>query len=352
MSTAIKPKQGIVYECYKGFTDFNGDRCRVGQKFVYDSDFGPHSYLMEKASGRGIGVFVSKDKFAAHFIPAEQQEETYSKSKYKVGDKVEIVDNITNHRFAIGEIVTVHSIDRKGEVNTCKGKTTEGNEEFYFIDEETEIIPYTEKTETKSKFKSKSKFKVGDKVLISDDSMWYDQGNANPANVEGEVTEIQNCDLGIVVKWSNDTSNSYNDHDLLLITGEAKSKSYIDGVEDKGSKKLKVKDMNINLSAIAITDLDQIKAIAELIPSIKEQLMKVHPELFEPEVTHKVGNRYEHSDGNTYLLVGENGYAALANLNTGMIESYTVKVSDYDKITADEFKSLCMDSDELELIEY
>lgn len=272
MSTAIKPKQGIVYECYKGFTDFNGDRCRVGQKFIYDSDFGPHSYLMEKASGRGIGVFISKDKFAAHFIPAAEQTE--------------------------------------------------------------------------------SKFKVGDKVIMSDDSMWYDQGDFNPANVEGEVIEIQNNDLGIVVKWSNNTSNSYNDHDLLLITGKAKSKSYIDGVEVKDSKKLKVTDMNINLSAIAITDLDQIKAIAELIPSIKEQLMKVHPELFEPEVTHKVGNRYEHSDGQTYLLVGENGYAALANLNTGMIESYTVRVSDYNKITADEFESLCKDSDELELIEY
>jgi len=275
MSKTIRPKQGVVYECYKGFTDVGGDRCRTGQKFVWNGETKPSDiYILKKASGRGMEMYVRGDKFAAHFIPTEQQVET------------------------------------------------------------------------------KSKFKVGDKVLISDDSQWYDQGDSNPANVEGVITEIKNEDLGIYVKWSNDKSNSYNDRDLLLVTGKAKSKSYIDGVEDKGSKKLKVKDMNINLSAIAITDLDQIKAIAELIPSVKEQLMKVHPELFEPEVTHKVGNRYEHSDGQTYLLVGENGYAALANLNTGMIESYTVKVNDYNKITTDEFESLCRDSDELELIEF
>ena len=110
--------------------------------------------------------------------------------------------------------------------------------------------------------------------------------------------------------------------------------------------------MNINLSAIAITDLNQIKQIAELIPSVKEQIMKVHPELFEPEVTHKVGNRYEHSDGNTYLLTGEHGHVALTNLNTGMVESRTVKVDDYQNITADEFEGLCDDTEELELIEY
>jgi hypothetical protein len=275
MSTAIKPKQGVVYECYKGYTDSGNDRVRTGQRFVWDGDDYGSQYSFDKASGRGICVLVPKDKFASHFIPVTEQTET------------------------------------------------------------------------------KPKFKVGDKVMISDDSQWHSWTEfSNPANTEGIVTEIKDEDLGIIVKWSNGETNSYNDRDLLLVTGKAKSKSYIDGVEVKDSKKLKVTDMNINLSAIAITDLDQIKQIAELIPSIKEQLMKVHPELFEPEVIHKVGNRYEHSDGQTYLLVGENGYIALANLNTGMIESYTVKVSDYNKITADEFESLCEDSDELELIEF
>lgn len=279
MSTSIKPKQGIVYECYKGFTDIGGDRCRTGQKFIWKGETKASDiYVLAKASGRGMEMYVRGEQFASYFIPAAGQDE---------------------------------------------------------------------------QIESKSKFKVGDKVMISADSRWHSWTDfSNPSNIEGIITEIKNEDLGIIVEWSNDEKNSYNDEDLVLVTGKAKSKSYIDGVEDKDSKKLKVKDMNINLSAIAITDLDQIKAIAELIPSVKEQIMKVYPELFEPEVTHKVGNRYEHSDGQTYLLVGENGYAALANLNTGMIESYTVRVSDYNKITTDEFESLCKDSDELELIEY
>jgi hypothetical protein len=275
MSTAIKPKQGIVYECYKGYVDAGNDRVRTGQKFTWDGDDDGSQYVLDKASGRGMSVLVPKDKFAAHFIPTEQQVET------------------------------------------------------------------------------KFKFKIGDKVMISDDSQWHSWTEwNNPANTEGEITEIRNEDLGIIVKWSNGETNSYNERDLLLVTGKAKSKSYIDGVENKDSKKLKENNMNINLSAIAITDLNQIKQIAELIPSVKEQIMKVHPELFEPEVTHKVGNRYEHSDGNTYLLTGEHGHVALTNLNTGMVESRTVKVDDYQNITADEFEGLCDDTEELELIEY
>jgi hypothetical protein len=60
---------------------------------------------------------------------------------------------------------------------------------------------------------------------------------------------------------------------------------------------------------------------------------------------------YEHSDGNSYILVGEHGHVALANLKTGMIESRTVYVDDYQNITADEFETLCDDTEELELIE-
>lgn len=277
MSKTIKPKQGIVYECYKGFVDHYGDRCRTGQKFTYDGDNGMAEeneyYTLDKASGRGIQIAVPLDKFAAHFIPSAEQTET--------------------------------------------------------------------------------KFKVGDKVMISDDSQWHSWSDFNnPANTEGIILEINDEDLGIVVEWPNKLSNSYNERDLLLVTGKAKSKSYIDGVENKDSKKLKENNMNINLNAIAITDLEQIKQIAELIPSVKEQIMAQYPQLFEPEVTHKVGNRYEHSDGNTYLLTGEHGHVALTNLNTGMVESRTVQVDDYQNITADEFEGLCDDTDELELIEF
>jgi hypothetical protein len=276
MSTAIKPKEGIVYECYKGFVDQYGDRCRTGQKFTYDGDDEESAaneyYVLDKASGKGCSVAVPLDKFAAHFIPSAEQTE--------------------------------------------------------------------------------SKFKVGDKVMISEDSQWHSWTEfSNPANTEGIIKEIKDEDLGIIVRWANDETNSYNERDLLLVTGKAKSKSYIDGVEDKDSKKLKENNMNINLSAIAITDLEQIKQIAELIPSVKEQIMAQYPQLFEPEVKHKVGNKYEHSDGNSYMLVGEHGHVALANLETGMVESRTVPVEDYNNITADEFEGLCDDTEELELIE-
>lgn len=278
MSKAIKPQQGVVYECYKGYTDSGNDRVRTGQKFVWDGDDNGSQYVLNKASGRGMSVLVPKDKFASYFCPAAEQ-------------------------------------------------------------------PLQTKCKT---------FKVGDKVLISDDSQYYGITISNPANVEGVITRIMDESLGIIVKWNNDTENSYNTRDLLLVTGKAKSKSYIDGVENKDSNQLKLKNMNINLSAIAITDLEQIKAIAELIPSVKEQIMAQYPELFETETKskHKVGNRYEHSDGNTYLLVGEHSHVALANINTGMIESRTIPVDDYNNITEDEFEGLCDDTEELELIEY
>ena len=171
MSKTIKPKQGVVYECYKGFVDSGLDRVRVGQKFVWDGDDNRSQYVLDKASGRGISVLVPKDKFASYFIPLAEAEQT------------------------------------------------------------------------------ESKFKVGDKVMISDDSIWYDQGNNNPANTEGIITEIKDEDLGIIVEWSNGETNSYNDRDLLLVTGKAKPKSYLDGVENKDSKQLKENNMNLNLSA-------------------------------------------------------------------------------------------------------
>ena len=285
MSKAIKPQQGVVYECYKGFTDHYGDRCRAGQKFIYDGDdvqsITNEYYTLDKASGRGMGIAVPLDKFTSHFCPA-----------------------------------------------WVEPKQTE----------------------------TKPKFKVGDKVLISEDSQYHGWNGwiSNPSNTEGTITAIKDEDLGIHVKWSNDETNSYNERDLVLVTGKAKPKSYLDGVENKDSKQLKENNMNLNLSAIAITDLEQIKAIAELIPSVKEQIMAQYPQLFETETTvkHKVGNRYEHSDGQTYMLTGENGHVALANLNTGMIESRTVSVEDYNNITADEFEGLCDDTEELELIEF
>ena len=261
MSKVIKPKKGIVYECYKGYTDSGRDRVRTGQKFVWDGDDDGSQYCLEKASGRGVCVLVPKDKFASYFCPAAEQ--------------------------------------------------------------------------TKEQQTTKPKFKVGDIVLISDDSQYYDITSSNPANVEGEITEIQRGDLGIIVKWNNGESNSYNECDLILV--EAEQGSYLDINE-----KLK----HMNLTAITVSSTEQIKELAK-VSFLKDQIEAAFPDLF---VTHKVGNRYKHSDGNRYILTGENGHVALTNLKTGMIESYTVHVEDYEKITSDEFKELCLDYKELTLI--
>jgi hypothetical protein len=139
MSKTIKPKQGVVYECYKGFVDHYGDRCRTGQKFTYDGDNEMAEeneyYTLDKASGRGIQIAIPLDKFASHFIPASEQTET------------------------------------------------------------------------------KPKFKVGDKVIMSDDSQWHSWSDFNnPANTEGIILEINDEDLGIVVEWPNELSNSYNEN--------------------------------------------------------------------------------------------------------------------------------------------
>jgi len=77
MSEKIKPQQGVTYECYKGFTDQYGDRCRPGQKFTWyknDIDY-PYSgyYVMEKASGRGTNIAVPVDKFQSFFIPVDTE---------------------------------------------------------------------------------------------------------------------------------------------------------------------------------------------------------------------------------------------------------------------------------------
>ena len=131
MSKSIKPKQGIVYECYKGFTDTAGDRCRVGQKFTWNGEIKPSGiYTFEKVSGRGLEIYVREENFASHFIPSAEQTET--------------------------------------------------------------------------------EFKTGDVVRIAKSSDYYDEGDCNPINIDGVIVDFMDEDLGIIVKWSNGESNSYN----------------------------------------------------------------------------------------------------------------------------------------------
>ena len=267
MSTKIKPQVGVVYECYKGFTDSHGDRCRVGQKFIFKGGEAYENYAyyyMDKASGRGAQIEIAKDKFASHFCPAN-----------------------------------------------CEQAKQESNIEF----------------------------KVGDKVMIDESSEYYgDDCDANPKDTIGVISDILfdqvDSGLGIIVDWSTGQENSYNKHDLKL----AKQKSYIDSKPKQ----------QVMINAIAITEPEQIKALAIAIPSIKPQLQAQFPNLF---ITHKAGNRYENVDsGEFYILAHESNAVALVNLNTGTITSNTIHVDDIDNITTDEFARMVNNPSDYELV--
>jgi len=92
----------------------------------------------------------------------------------------------------------------------------------------------------------------------------------------------------------------------------------------------------MNLAALAISDMNVIKKIYEVLPSdLQEQIKKAYPSYF---VTHKVGNRYKNtSTGNRYILAYEGGAVALVNLETGKIRE-TVFVDDVFNISEDEMK--------------
>jgi len=92
----------------------------------------------------------------------------------------------------------------------------------------------------------------------------------------------------------------------------------------------------MNLAALAISDMNVIKKIYEVLPSeLQEQIKKAYPSYF---VTHKVGNRYKNtSTGNRYILAYEGGAVALVNLENGRIRE-TVYVNDEFNISEDEMK--------------
>lgn len=94
----------------------------------------------------------------------------------------------------------------------------------------------------------------------------------------------------------------------------------------------------MNLAALAISDMNVIKKIYEVLPSdLQEQIKKAYPSYF---VTHKVGNRYKNtSNGNRYILAYEGGAVALVNLETGKIRE-TVYVNDEFNISEDEMKKV------------
>ena len=104
----------------------------------------------------------------------------------------------------------------------------------------------------------------------------------------------------------------------------------------------------MNLAALAISDMNVIKKIYEVLPSdLQEQIKKAYPSYF---VTHKVGNRYKNTiSGARYILATEGGAVALVNLETGKIRE-TVYVGDIYNITESEMKKVFGDSENFILI--
>jgi co-chaperonin GroES (HSP10) len=343
MSTKIKPQVGVVYECYKGFTDSHGDRCRVGQKYIfkggeaYEND---DYYYMDKASRRGAQIEIAKDKFASHFCPANfEQAKQESDIEFKVGDKVMIDESSGFYNLDYGG--DDNPKDTIGVISDILGDTKHGLN--IRVDWSNGTNNYYNKSDLKlAKQESDIEFKVGDEVMIKESSEYYDGGRNNPKDTIGVISDIIDTDfpdeLGIIVDWPTGQENSYNKSDLKL----AKQKSYIDSDKNKPLKQ------QVMINAIAITDPEQIKALAIAIPSIKPQLQAQFPDLF---ITHKAGNRYENVDsGEEYILAHESNAVALVNLSTGTITSNTIHVDDIDNITADEFARMVNNPSDYELI--
>jgi hypothetical protein len=62
-----KFKHDVVYRCYKGFTDYLGDRARKGQRFKL-RDYSDGNIVFEKASGRGMDIILKKKRHINTYV--------------------------------------------------------------------------------------------------------------------------------------------------------------------------------------------------------------------------------------------------------------------------------------------
>jgi hypothetical protein len=87
----LKPEHGVVYECYKGYVDEDGDRARKGQLFIFDGDITYNNhYIFAKASGRGIDIYVDYSDFESHFCPQYTERDVEEKLPTKQTPDVKI----------------------------------------------------------------------------------------------------------------------------------------------------------------------------------------------------------------------------------------------------------------------
>jgi hypothetical protein len=109
--------------------------------------------------------------------------------------------------------------------------------------------------------------------------------------------------------------------------------------------------MSLTAAAIAITDMDLIQKIYEVLPSnLQEQIKNAYPDIFEEGEIVGVGQRYEHNDGDEFILAHEHGHVALVSLQDGSILN-TVKVGNINHLTEDEIEEVFNDFSDWELVD-
>lgn len=117
----------------------------------------------EFSFGEGARLAFNRAVYGTDYCPSEVALKAEDKPtpKYKVGDKVRVVDNTCSHGYPVGEILT---LDRQV---VRLGHPAWYVEENYYYVREADIEPYTE---------DKPEFKVGDRVTASDNTSNYTNG--------------------------------------------------------------------------------------------------------------------------------------------------------------------------------
>lgn len=198
----IMPEKGIVYECYKSFTDISNDRCRKGQKFELGKS-GSDFIFMNKASGRGVSIMVKKDKFAAHFCPAATKPTTppptmkaSKPAPFKKGDKVKVlsVHDRFGHSFpknTIGEVINTHYNDGSIWEICVKAKDEIPASELQFFVEEVCEHKASKPAPTKSPFADALYLPEGSKLKTAGSELPFIVGKGlAPEGLEGKCLAV------------------------------------------------------------------------------------------------------------------------------------------------------------------
>ena len=137
-----------IYKCIKGFIDFDGDRARLGQEFIiYKPATTIDTMILQRKSGRGSTIHITKEQFDKHFKDATQdthcvtqEVKTVTKkelqNEFSVGDSVMISKsskyygiNDSNPVDIKGKVIISHKQDSMG---FCyKVKWSNGRSNYY-----------------------------------------------------------------------------------------------------------------------------------------------------------------------------------------------------------------------------